>query len=89
MYVPFFPLHSNILGVLLGILIDAFHFCVLLASLKSKVQRNKMATAGELIEFRCLIRATDGKKTISTSVCSFDNLYSLRALQLLTFIFQN
>ncbi|KAG4984824.1 hypothetical protein JHK86_032515 [Glycine max] len=32
------------------------------------VQRNKLATAGEAIEYRCLIRATDGKKTISTSV---------------------
>ncbi|XP_048326982.1 signal recognition particle 14 kDa protein isoform X1 [Ziziphus jujuba] len=38
------------------------------SSLKSKVQRNKMKTAGEEIEYRCLIRATDGKKTISTSV---------------------
>ncbi|KAG4992451.1 hypothetical protein JHK82_025967 [Glycine max] len=37
------------------------------SSLKSKVQRNKLATAGEAIEYRCLIRATDGKKTISTS----------------------
>ncbi|KAF5733927.1 hypothetical protein HS088_TW16G00368 [Tripterygium wilfordii] len=27
-----------------------------------------MVTAGEPIEYRCLIRATDGKKTISTSV---------------------
>ncbi|KAK4487629.1 hypothetical protein RD792_005717 [Penstemon davidsonii] len=35
---------------------------------KSKVQRNKMKTAGEKVEFRCLIRATDGKKTISTLV---------------------
>lgn len=43
----------------------------LLASLKSKVQRNKMATAGEPLEYRCLIRATNGKKTISTSVCTF------------------
>ncbi|KAK6935151.1 Signal recognition particle, SRP14 subunit [Dillenia turbinata] len=38
------------------------------SSLKSKARRNKMTTAGELIEYRCLIRATDGKKTISTSV---------------------
>ncbi|XVF84316.1 hypothetical protein PTKIN_Ptkin17bG0027000 [Pterospermum kingtungense] len=38
------------------------------SSLKSKVQRNKMKTAGQTIEYRCLIRATDGKKTISTSV---------------------
>ncbi|RDY06240.1 Signal recognition particle 14 kDa protein [Mucuna pruriens] len=32
------------------------------------VQRNKLLTSGEAIEYRCLIRATDGKKTISTSV---------------------
>ncbi|OAY51835.1 signal recognition particle 14 kDa protein [Manihot esculenta] len=38
------------------------------SSLKSKVQRNKMATAGQPLEYRCLIRATNGKKTISTSV---------------------
>ncbi|CAB4298237.1 unnamed protein product [Prunus armeniaca] len=38
------------------------------SSLKSKVQRNKMKTAGEEIEYRCLIRATFGNKTISTSV---------------------
>jgi hypothetical protein len=58
-------------GVMFGILISAFHSCNVSASLKSKVQRNKMATAGEAIEYRCLIRATDGKKTISTSVCIF------------------
>jgi hypothetical protein len=46
-----------------GILISAFHSCNVSASLKSKVHRNKMATAGEAIEYRCLIRATDGKKT--------------------------
>ncbi|XP_054791588.1 signal recognition particle 14 kDa protein-like [Prosopis cineraria] len=39
------------------------------SSLKSKVQGNKLASAGETIEYRCLIRATDVKKTISTSVC--------------------
>ncbi|CAN1187250.1 Signal recognition particle 14 kDa protein [Linum perenne] len=38
------------------------------SSLKSKVQRNKMASAGQPLEYRCLIRATNGKKTISTSV---------------------
>ncbi|CAL5414159.1 unnamed protein product [Camellia sinensis] len=46
-----------------------FDFClcvVSIASMKSKVKRNKMTTAGEEIEYRCLIRATDGKKTIST-----------------------
>ncbi|CAL5417089.1 unnamed protein product [Camellia sinensis] len=36
------------------------------ASMKSKVKRNKMTTASEEIEYRCLIRAPDGKKTIST-----------------------
>lgn len=35
---------------------------------KSKVKRNKLRSAGENIEFKCLIRATDGKKTISTMV---------------------
>ncbi|KAL6578204.1 RNA-binding signal recognition particle subunit srp14 [Orobanche minor] len=33
---------------------------------KSKVKRNKMKTAGEKIEFKCLVRATDGKKNIAT-----------------------
>ncbi|KAM7460914.1 hypothetical protein LguiA_029035 [Lonicera macranthoides] len=40
---------------------------------KSKVQRNKMATAGEEIEYRCLVRATDGKKNISTLVGAKDH----------------
>ncbi|KAL1557226.1 RNA-binding signal recognition particle subunit srp14, variant 3 [Salvia divinorum] len=40
---------------------------------KSKVKRNKMKTAGEKIEFKCLIRATDGKKTISTMVSPKDH----------------
>ncbi|XP_019428267.1 PREDICTED: signal recognition particle 14 kDa protein-like [Lupinus angustifolius] len=43
------------------------------SSLKSKVQRSKLANAGEAIEYRCLIRATDGKKTISTSVGQKDH----------------
>ncbi|KAF5942212.1 hypothetical protein HYC85_019854 [Camellia sinensis] len=51
-----------------------FCFCVVsIASMKSKVKRNKMTTAGEEIEYRCLIRATDGKKTISTLVGSKDH----------------
>ncbi|KAH9783260.1 Signal recognition particle 14 kDa protein [Citrus sinensis] len=37
------------------------------SSMKSKSQKNKMATAGEPVEYRCLIRATDGKKKISTT----------------------
>ncbi|WRX20126.1 Signal recognition particle [Theobroma cacao] len=43
------------------------------SSLKSKVQKNKMKTAGQPIEHRCLVRATDGKKTISTSVGAKDH----------------
>ncbi|XP_018807403.2 signal recognition particle 14 kDa protein-like [Juglans regia] len=42
------------------------------SSLKSKVQMNKMPSGGET-EYRCLIRATDGKKTISTSVGAKDH----------------
>uniref|UniRef100_A0A6N2KQZ0 Signal recognition particle 14 kDa protein n=1 Tax=Salix viminalis TaxID=40686 RepID=A0A6N2KQZ0_SALVM len=42
-------------------------------SMKSKVQKNKMTTNGEPIEYRCLIRATDGKKSISTSVGARDH----------------
>ncbi|KAL2920869.1 Signal recognition particle 14 kDa protein [Bienertia sinuspersici] len=38
------------------------------SSMKSKVHKNKMNTAGEAIDYRCLIRATDGKKKISTTV---------------------
>ncbi|XP_047338940.1 signal recognition particle 14 kDa protein-like [Impatiens glandulifera] len=43
------------------------------SSMKSKVKRNKMSSAGEDIEYRCLVRATDGKKTISTSVGAKDH----------------
>ncbi|KAG5233325.1 signal recognition particle family protein [Salix suchowensis] len=43
------------------------------SSMKSKVQKNKMTTNGEPIEYRCLIRATDGKKSISTSVGARDH----------------
>lgn len=39
------------------------------ASLKSKAQKNKLESKGGGVEYRCLVRATDGKKTISTSVC--------------------
>ncbi|XLU45440.1 hypothetical protein S245_040254, partial [Arachis hypogaea] len=38
------------------------------SSLKPKAVRNKMAVAGEAIDYKCLIRFTNGKKTISTSV---------------------
>ncbi|XP_043690606.1 signal recognition particle 14 kDa protein isoform X1 [Telopea speciosissima] len=43
------------------------------SSMKSKVKRNKMKSAGEAIEYRCLVRATDGKKTIATSVSAKDH----------------
>ncbi|XP_054791586.1 signal recognition particle 14 kDa protein-like isoform X2 [Prosopis cineraria] len=48
------------------------------SSLKSKVQRNKLASAGETIEYRCLIRATDGKKTISTSEDNYTKRHSVK-----------
>lgn len=41
-----------------------------------------MTTSGEPIEYRCLIRATDGKKTISTSVSIFFTFKSFLALWL-------
>ncbi|XP_075505867.1 signal recognition particle 14 kDa protein [Primulina tabacum] len=41
---------------------------------KSKVIRNKINTAGENLEYKCLIRATNGKKTISTMVGPKDHL---------------
>ncbi|KAJ0034102.1 signal recognition particle 14 kDa protein-like [Pistacia vera] len=43
------------------------------SSMKSKVQTNKMTTSGEAIEYRCLIRATDGKQKISTTVGAKDH----------------
>ncbi|CAF1872335.1 unnamed protein product, partial [Brassica napus] len=43
------------------------------SSLKSKLQKRKLSAAGESIEYRCLIRATDAKKTISTSVGAKDH----------------
>ncbi|MBA0682067.1 hypothetical protein Goari_023819, partial [Gossypium aridum] len=49
------------------IFINALRFSCSIASLKSKAQRNKMKTAEQPIEYRCLVRATNGKKTISTS----------------------
>ncbi|KAJ4723660.1 Signal recognition particle 14 kDa protein [Melia azedarach] len=43
------------------------------SSMKSKPQRNKLESAGETIEYRCLIRATDGKQKISTTVGAKDH----------------
>ncbi|PPD91290.1 hypothetical protein GOBAR_DD11780 [Gossypium barbadense] len=41
--------------------------------LLNDAQRNKMKTAEQPIEYRCLVRATNGKKTISTSVGAKDH----------------
>lgn len=38
------------------------------ASLKGKAQLQKMEKKGKEVEYRCLVRASDGKKSISTSV---------------------
>ncbi|KAL5727908.1 RNA-binding signal recognition particle subunit srp14 [Ranunculus cassubicifolius] len=43
------------------------------SSMKSKIAKNKMVTDGKAVEHKCLIRATDGKKTISTSVSAKDH----------------
>ncbi|RWW37691.1 hypothetical protein BHE74_00057179 [Ensete ventricosum] len=42
------------------------------SSMKCKATRKKMETAGETIEYRCLVRATDAKKTISTTISARD-----------------
>ncbi|KMZ66968.1 Signal recognition particle 14 kDa family protein [Zostera marina] len=44
------------------------------SSMKSKLRRMKMDSSGEVIEHRCLVRATNGKKTISTSLSAKDHL---------------
>ncbi|KAJ8615850.1 hypothetical protein MRB53_035222 [Persea americana] len=44
------------------------------SSLKSKAQKNKLESKGGGVEYRCLVRATDGKKTISTSLSAKDHL---------------
>lgn len=44
------------------------------SSMKSKVKRKKMESDGEVIEYRCIVRATDSKKTISTSLSAKDYL---------------
>nr|XP_043632755.1 signal recognition particle 14 kDa protein [Erigeron canadensis] len=40
---------------------------------KSAVQINKMKSAGKVPEYKCLVRATDGKKNISTLVGTKDH----------------
>ncbi|KAK1271962.1 Signal recognition particle 14 kDa protein [Acorus gramineus] len=42
------------------------------STLKCKAVRQRMQTVGELLEYRCLVRATDGKKKISTAVESME-----------------
>ncbi|XLT02425.1 hypothetical protein HN51_051776, partial [Arachis hypogaea] len=59
-------------GRKLEFIMPPFHVLgVPLVSLKSKAVRNKMAVAGEAIDYKCLILFTNGKKTISTSVRRF------------------
>jgi signal recognition particle subunit SRP14 len=36
--------------------------------MKCEARLKKMANKGEEVEYRCLVRATDGKKNISTAV---------------------
>ncbi|XP_077228139.1 signal recognition particle, SRP9/SRP14 subunit isoform X2 [Tasmannia lanceolata] len=43
------------------------------SSLKAKATRKKLESQGADVEYRCLVRATDGKKTISTSLSSKDH----------------
>ncbi|KAJ6794032.1 signal recognition particle 14 kDa protein isoform X2 [Iris pallida] len=43
------------------------------SSMKSKAQRNKMASNNEVLEYKCLVRATDGKKNISTELSAKDH----------------
>lgn len=38
------------------------------SSMKSKAAKNKMKTEKEPIEYKCLVRATNGKKTIATAL---------------------
>ncbi|XP_020517839.1 signal recognition particle 14 kDa protein isoform X3 [Amborella trichopoda] len=55
------------------------------SSLKSKRKR-KVEYATDVVDFRCLVRATDGKKTISTSKPPpLQRLCSLRLFQQLGF----
>ncbi|KAK9665032.1 hypothetical protein RND81_14G085700 [Saponaria officinalis] len=44
------------------------------SSMMAKVHRNKLKTADQPIDYRCLVRATDGKKTISTTVGAKEHL---------------
>lgn len=44
------------------------------SSMKCKAAVNKLKTKGEAVEYRCLVRATDGKKTISTSLSAREHL---------------
>uniref|UniRef100_A0ACD5UFR5 Uncharacterized protein n=1 Tax=Avena sativa TaxID=4498 RepID=A0ACD5UFR5_AVESA len=37
------------------------------SSMKCQARLKKMANKGEEVEYRCLVRATDGKKNISTA----------------------
>ncbi|CAN1823437.1 Signal recognition particle 14 kDa protein [Linum perenne] len=51
-----------------GYVWDTLKRCKMVQSAKE----HKMASAGQPLEYRCLIRATDGKSTIPTSVRNLD-----------------
>ncbi|XP_051219917.1 signal recognition particle 14 kDa protein [Lolium perenne] len=44
------------------------------SSMKCEARLKKMANKGEEVEYRCLVRATDGKKNISTALSAKDYL---------------
>lgn len=44
------------------------------SSLKCQAKLKKMEAKGEAVEYRCLVRATDGKKNISTSLSAKEYL---------------
>lgn len=74
----FISLTSNFLIQLLfifKILIVNYLFNYSSASDKSKVQRNEITSAGNELEYKCLVRATDGKKNISTLVKNLNSVF--------------
>ncbi|PKA54627.1 Signal recognition particle 14 kDa protein [Apostasia shenzhenica] len=44
------------------------------SSMKCKAKRKKLENSGEIIDYRCLVRATDSKRTISTVLSAKDYL---------------
>ncbi|PKA55231.1 Signal recognition particle 14 kDa protein [Apostasia shenzhenica] len=44
------------------------------SSMKCKAKRKKLENSGEIIDYRCLVRATNSKRTISTALSAKDYL---------------